>query len=224
MDVTKEATIRPTDSFIHTLTTTYMHIDSAQAIRRIMDLAFRDCWTVLDTTYGKGNFWVYGLPDYIELSKNDLFVKDKNITNWDFTYLPYKDGLYDLVVFDPPHLADGGVDGMMTELYTSVKGINSLIDVIERGVQEAWRVSEKGIIVKVIDSAHGGKYVMLSDVVKSALNMNPYFVLHTIRPAPVIDPKHEAVRVPRNNGAQYLVFRREKTHIDFDKLYSKQFR
>ena len=76
---------------------------------------------------------------------------------------------WDLVVIDPPHVADAGAASIMGSRYGTVKGIAALRELIEAGIREAWRVSSVGILVKVADHAHQGEHLALSDWVKEAV-------------------------------------------------------
>jgi hypothetical protein len=216
-------TIRPPDPCIRGVTTRYMAVDSADATRRLLHLAFRDCRTVLDLTYGAGGFWRQPLPPGIALVTNNPDPASPADLHVDFTATGLADGAYDLVIYDPPHLADGGKRSIMARRFGTVKGTAGLRALIEAGAREAVRVAAVGLLVKVADHCHGGEFLPLSDWVKAAVGLRPYFDLHTYRPQPLRDPKWCAVRAPRSNGATYLAFRRDgHRHRDFDALYSKQ--
>jgi len=64
----------------------------------------------------------------------------------------------------------------------------------------------------------------LADV-KAELLVRPCFELVTVKPRPLRDPKRRVQRVPKNNGAIYLVIRTAgHKHRTFDELYQRQAR
>jgi hypothetical protein len=215
--------IRPSDPAVRGTTTTFMPITSAEAVRRLVHLAFRDAHTALDLTYAHGTFWDDPLPPGLTLSSNDVDPASRADLHVDFTATGLPDGAYDLVVYDPPHLADGGRTGIMAVRFGTIRGVSALRALIEAGAWEAWRLASVGVLVKVADHAHQGEHQALTDWIKAAIPMQPYTVLHTIRPGFLRDGKHRSIRVPRNNGATWLVFRkRGHRHLDFDRRYARQ--
>jgi len=219
------AMIRPPDPAIVGVTMTYMPISSADACRRLVHLAFRDAHSALDLTYASGGFWRDPLPPGLSLLRNTLDISLEAEFHRDFTDTNLPDQCVDLVVYDPPHVADAGVDSIMGRRFGTVKGTAALRQMIEAGASESWRLARVGVLVKIADHSHGGELLALSDWVKRAVPMPPYAVLHTYRPTYLRDGKHRAVRAPRSNGATYLAFRRDgHRHRDFDRLYARQVR
>lgn len=200
-----------------------MPIGSAEANRRLIHLAFRDAHTALDLTYGAGRFWQDPLPPGLTVTSNNLDPEAPTDLHLDFTATDLPSGSHELVIWDPPHLMDGGKDSIMAARYGTVKGILGLMTMIHNGALEAWRIASVGILVKVIDSSHGGELIRLSDWVQRAIRQDPYILMHTYRPGYVRDGKHKVFRVPRNNGAVWLCFRKDgPKHLDFDRLYERQ--
>jgi hypothetical protein len=217
------ATIRPPDPAIVGTTMTYMPIGSAEAMRRLVHLAFRDALTALDLTYAHGRFWTDPLPPGLTIASNNLDPASGTDLHLDFTSTGLSDGAFGLVVYDPPHVADAGAASIMGRRYGTVKGTRALCDLIQAGTREAWRVASVGILVKVADHAHQGEHQALSDWVKAVVPMSPYTVLHTYRPTYLRDGKHRVERVPRSNGAVWLAFRKAgHRHINFDRRYERQ--
>lgn len=215
--------IRPADSAIVGTTMTYMPITSADATRRLVHLAFRDAHTALDLTHAHRGFWADPLPPGLTLTSNNLDPTANADLHLDFTATGLSDGAYDLVVYDPPHVADAGVESIMGQRFGTVRGIEGLRGLIVAGAVEAWRVARVGVLVKIADHSHQSEHQALSDWVKAAIPMPLYTQLHTVRPSYLRDGKHRATRVPRNNGATYLVFRKDShRHRDFDALYERQ--
>jgi hypothetical protein len=72
------------------------------------------------------------------------------------------------------------------------------------------------------DHSHGGEFLQLSRWACDEMGTAPYFVAQTYRP-PVRDGKWKVQRVPRNNGADWLIFRKDGgQHQDFDQRYRRQ--
>jgi hypothetical protein len=219
-----ERRIRPPDPAIPAnVTQTYMPIPGYEAVRRVVELAFRDAHTVLDLTYAAGCFWRDPLPPGISVTSNNIDPAADTTLHVDFRQTGLPAQSFDLAVIDPPHLADGGATSIMATRYGTARGTPALVDLVVAGVAEAWRIAEVGVLVKVTDAAHAGEVVGLSDAVKAALPVRPITVLHTYRASGLVDRKWRAVRTPRSNGAIWLAFRREgHRHQDFQRLYERQ--
>lgn len=214
--------IRPPDPAISGITMRYMAIDSAEAVRRLLHLAFRDAHAAIDLTHAHGRFWRGPLPPGLTVTSNNVDQASSADLHLDFTATGLSDGAYDVVVYDPPHIADGGKNGIMARRFGTVRGIEALRELIQSGAREAWRISAVGMLVKVADHAHQGEHRQLSRWVEATVPVAPYTELHTIDRA-LTDGKWRACRVPRNNGAMYLAFRKSGPHhMDFDRLYQCQ--
>jgi hypothetical protein len=218
--------IRPPDPLLQgRVALTYMvDTPSYLAVRHLLHLAFRDCETVLDLTYGHGRFWRPPLPPGIRLLRNTLDPEREAEHHLDYTATGLAAEGVDLAIFDPPHTADNGATGHFRGIYGgTAKGSRALQTDITSGVREAWRLARIGILVKVADSSHGGEFLYESAWVQWAIGMNPYAILHTVKKQPLRDPKHRVQRVPRSNGAVYLAFRKDqRKHTDWDMLYLRQ--
>lgn len=113
---------------------------------------------VADVTYGKGVFWKRVPQDAYQLSVTDLS------TGVDCRELPYDDGSYDSIVFDPPymhtpggtaHVGHQNYEGYYANNRTSspAKYHEAVLDLYFSGAREAWRVLKDGgvYIVKCQD-------------------------------------------------------------------------
>jgi len=201
----------------------YMSVGSAEAVRRLVHLAFRDAHTALDLTHAHGRFWRDPLPPDLCLTTNNLDLSSHADMHVDFTTTGLPDRAYYLVIYDPPHVADAGPNGILGSRYGTVRGIAALRELIQAGALEAWRISAVGILVKLADHAHQGEHQALTDWVKVVIPVPLYTELHTIRPGYLRDGKHRVTRVPRSNGAIYLVFRKSgHRHIDYDGHFARQ--
>ncbi len=124
-------------------------------------LWIHDTDEVLDTTYGRGNFWTHYRPA-------DLTCHDLAIDGVDFRALPEDDESCDVVVFDPPYIVRGGVAsstrpefferfGLGIEDVATLAGLKNLM---ADGMAECVRVlrSEGRLFVKCMDLISSGKY------------------------------------------------------------------
>jgi hypothetical protein len=221
--VSELATIRPPDpSIIVSEMVRLGRYTSAQASRLILHCFFRDAQTALDLTYGAGRFWKLPMPPGLALTSNNLDPSSHADLHLDFTATGLPDEAYDVAIWDPPHLPHLGDTSFMARRYGTIRSTAGLQTMIEAGVLEAWRIARVGIIVKLADSPNGGAYLPLTSWATEALGVWPVYVMHTIgRPSP--RPRGEIARVPRNNGADWLVFRKGgRRYPDFVKLYERQ--
>jgi predicted nucleic acid-binding Zn ribbon protein len=215
-------TIRPPDPSIKGRTLAYAPYGSSEAARRYIHLAFRDAHTAIDLTAAGGGFWRRRVPPGLVVTTNNIDPSSAADLHVDFTATGLPDGAFDLVVYDPPHLADLSAESIMGSRFGSATGTIGLDRLVTAGVREAWRIASVGILVKLADSSHGGEFLQLSRWVTEQFDVQPYFVAHTTRP-PLEDGKWKVQRVPRSNGAVYLVWRKDgHQHRDFDGLYERQ--
>jgi hypothetical protein len=214
--------IRPPDPLVAHPTLAIGPYTSAEATRRLLDLAFRDCHSCLDLTFGHGGCWRRPYPPGLRVVTNNLDPSSAADLHLDFTATGLPDRAYDVVLIDPPHLADGGADSIMGRRFGSVPGTPRLRRQIEAGVAEAWRLAAVGVLVKLVDHSHGGRYLQLSRWAADVLNVEPYCVVHTCR-RPLTDGKWKVQRAPRSNGATWMAFRRDGgDHHDFVRQYERQ--
>ena len=214
--------IRPPDPKVDGATLRFGRYSSAEAVRRYIDLAYRDCHTVLDLTYAAGCFWRGSRPPGLTLTTSNRDPLARTDLHVDFINSGLRDASYDLVVFDPPHVANLGADSLYAR-YGSARSSADLFHLVTAGVREAWRLAAIGLLVKITDSSHGGEFLELSRWVADELGAVPYFVAHTVRKSATKDPKHQVQRVPKNNGATYLLYRKDGArHLEFDALYDRQ--
>lgn len=129
---------------------------------------------VVDVTYGRGNFWT-------KIRPARLVAHDLAVDGVDFRHLPEPDQSVDVVVFDPPYIAQGGRDTSTTpdflERYGLVnvpKTVPELNQLIADGITEAYRVLRpKGrLMVKCMDYVNGGRFILgRHHVVTTALSL-----------------------------------------------------
>lgn len=215
--------IRPPDPAIRDITLSPGRYSSAEACRRLVHLAFRDAHTALDLTHAAGGFWKAPAPPGLVVTSNNRDPFSSADLHLDFTATGLGSGSYDLVVYDPPHIADGGTDSIMAGRYGTIATTDGLRELIEAGAREAWRIATVGVIVKVADHHHGGRYLTETAWVQAAIDAPLYTKLETYRRRPLLCDRHQVEMVPRNNGATYLVFRHAgPRHLSFQRLWERQ--
>ena len=99
---------------------------------------------VADVTFGKGAFW-----KNVNMSRFEFFPSDIVTcpdTCYDFMDLPYEDGVFDVVVFDPPYAHNPGkmmVDkNYQNKATSSGKYHDDILEMYRLGMLEAIRVLE----------------------------------------------------------------------------------
>lgn len=175
---------------------------TAVLVADIIRIAFPSAASAVDLTPGQGRFW----------SERVRIGVSVEVSPHDFTCLPYADRSFDIAVFDPPHLADGGERSIMRSRYGTYRQAD-LEPTVRAGCREAWRVSRLGVLAKVCDHTHAQRLVWMTGWVTGELG-DPSEVIHNQRRAPLVDGKwREPQLSARSNGATYLVFRREPRHL-----------
>ena len=124
-------------------------------------LWIEDSDLVLDATYGRGNFWKDFQPSNLE-------THDLAVDGVDFRELPEEDASIDVLVFDPPYIAQGGRETSTAQDFLSRFGLieapkthRALLELFSAGMAEALRVLKPGgrLFVKCMDYVNGGAYV-----------------------------------------------------------------
>jgi hypothetical protein len=183
---------------------------TADIVAAILLTSFPEAKDVMDATYGSGNFW--NNSAHVPLvAAHDLDPTRAPSGEMDFRVLKYGDASFDVVTFDPPHLADGGEDSVMAGRFGTVASQEQLENLILDGVREVWRVCHLGIIVKVTNHVHGRVFVNEVDLVAEALGWNQpvYDQVHQVRTHAFVDPKWGDQRSAYNNGSTYLVYKKD---------------
>lgn len=132
---------------------------NADIVHRFRDLYFANDRTIVDLTYGTaGGWWARHRPEKLAVS------------NFDFTNLPFLDGEFQTVCYDPPYVMTGGAS-TSTAIDTSFRerfGINDLartedqlFTLILAGCTEAARVTDADdgyLCVKCMDFVGSGRF------------------------------------------------------------------
>lgn len=137
--------------------------DNADLMRKIRHL-YLEGRRVVDVTYGKGSWWRTYRPD-------GLTCHDLALDGVDFRHLPYPDGYWQTVCFDPPYIPAGGdttsTAGEFQDSYgiTGGRSQRELEALIFGGLAEAARVTDRTdgfLLVKCQDYVTSGAFTPMS--------------------------------------------------------------
>lgn len=181
---------------------------SAWAVARLLTVLLPDARTVLDMTYGPGNFWDGSAS--VEVVGMDRNPSRARHACADFTALPFAAGAFDVAIFDPPYLTDAGRDSVMRARFDSFRGIADLRAAVEAGAREAWRVSRLGVLIKVQNHKHGSRFVHMTRWVEDALApAELYDEMHVRSRRKIEDGRWRDQLSLRSSHSTYMVFRHD---------------
>lgn len=143
--------------------------------------------SVLDVTYGNGNWWTTFQP--AEFTAHDLYKLD----GIDFRHLPEPDRSIDSVCFDPPYIPQGGVEtstlapngcGFIDAFGLKSMSREDLYQLMRDGLTEAARVARRYVLAKCNDFVNGGAFhlghfEMLKHAETIGLTVHDLIVHHT---------------------------------------------
>ena len=188
--------------------------DGAAIVGRIIDVLFPDAESVIDATYGNGQFWTGSRRSVVGMDRNPARARD---VCGDFTRLPFRTGAADLVVFDPPYITNPSKAGtcQMADRFGAYPSLLAMQASVEAGCREAWRVARLGVLIKVQDQIRGARWVEMTEWVRQAIGQPPYQRIDAIRNAPKIRGANWTDQLSAyGNGATYLAFRHgDQRHI-----------
>ena len=187
----------------------HMKISPAQTITELLRICFPDARTALDMTFGKGNFW--DGTAHVELTGMDGNPKRARDLVGNFHALPFSPDAFDVCIFDPPFLSNGGKRSIMRAQYTAYRTVEEARESITRGCQEAWRVARLGVVIKVQDHHHGCRFVRMSDWVRATVPMEQYDeLLAPNEHSKIVDPKWGQPQLSTYRAhSAYMAFRKD---------------
>lgn len=168
---------------------TFEEGSSAWAVSRLLTVLFPDARTVLDVTFGSGNFWSAAHPVGVVVTGMDRNPARARHVCADFTRLPFKAGAFDVTIFDPPYITDAGKDSVMRARFGSFASVADLKAAVTAGAAESWRVSRLGVLVKIQDYKHASQLVRMSRWVEDAIPADLYDFMHLRSSSKIIDGK-----------------------------------
>ncbi len=117
---------------------------------------------ILDATFGQGRFWE-GSPLSSAVVGIDLIPKQAGVIQMDNSNMAFRSSVFDVVVYDPPHLpadhVSPGASKIYKENYEAAGAGENVTPLFAPFLSEAWNVLSPGGIVlcKITDLVHSGK-------------------------------------------------------------------
>lgn len=211
--------------------------NNAEVFAELLDLYVPDGSLVADVTFGRGSFWrEYGrvlssdsYPWYCGMLRDDGTVGITVVPSdllapfggirADFRWLPYRDSIFDGVVFDPPYgqLSSAPRRDAVGKRYncSSARDVYHTEHLYREGILEADRVlkSRGVLIVKCQDQINSGKqfrwshfvYEICCDFLKME-DLDQFVVVQ--KHAPMMRHKHQIHA--RKNHSFFWVFRKRR--------------
>lgn len=174
---------------------------------------------ILDATMNGGRFWRGSDRPVIGL---DIEGKYCPQVAGDNARMPFQDGTFDVVVYDPPHIPNQGKDkqkdfnvrfGLVRK--SSKDNGYSFSHTYPPFVAEAHRfMREEGILLcKITDYIHNHRYQWAHvDLIRAASSagFRPCDCIIKIRKGPIIDPKWKVAHHTRRQHCYWLIFRKSR--------------
>jgi len=155
------------DKYAGPLPSSVQHGTNADAVHDLRNVYFRDGRRIVDLTYGAGGWWKRHRPDGLEISTSD------------FTALPYPDGAFDTVCYDPPYIPHSGTstspnaDAFRDRFGLTKRTGPELLAMILAGADEAARITEPAagfLVVKCMDFVDASRFHSWSYLIVAHLN------------------------------------------------------
>ena len=187
------------------------HGSNAETVADILRVLFPDARTVLDMTYGNGQFWSPKHPVTVQVTGLDIDPQRARDIVGDFRCPDLYEESYDIAIFDPPYQWDmgKGKPSVMGRRFGTYRSEHEARAAIQQGVRAAWQVSRLGIIVKVQDHIHSQRAIWMSDWVKDALDVAPFDQVHLARRQKITDPKWTRQLSVWRNHATFWIWRKD---------------
>ena len=179
---------------------------SPQAVKALLSLVtFTE--PILDCTYGNGRFWVGSTRTIIGCDRAYGRARDCCCS---FLALPFRDGSFELVVYDPPfhpsvHSHEEARFGSLGRNEIELKQL------FVRGLHETWRVSGKYLLVKCQDYIHNHHPQWMPLWCVAELG-EPYEWLIATRPSKLVSGRWTQVKSLRRQHADYILFSKVGLH------------
>ena len=174
---------------------------------------------ILDATVNAGRFWRGSRRPVIGL---DIHPHYRPAVVGNNLYMPFRDGSFDVVVYDPPHIPNQGKDrskdfnvrfGLVLKS-SAAQGYN-FSQLYLPFVHEAYRLLKAdGILLcKIADYVHNHRLQWAHvDLIQAATAVGfcPCDCIVKIRKGPIVDPKWQVAHHARRHHSYWLVFRKSE--------------
>jgi hypothetical protein len=174
---------------------------------------------ILDATVNGGRFWRGSKRPVVGL---DIDPRHRPTIVADNAMMPFRDGSFDVVVYDPPHIPNQGRDkskdfntrfGLV--LRSSKENHYTFSHTFPPFVKEAYRIlgAEGLLLCKITDYVHHHRYQWAHiDFINAAreAGLMPCDCIVKIRKGPIIDPRWKNAHHSRRQHCYWLVFRKSK--------------
>jgi SAM-dependent methyltransferase len=172
---------------------------------------------ILDATMNRGRFWVGSPRKVIGI---DIDARFRPHVAADNRRMPFHDGSFDVVVYDPPHVPNQGRDrskdfnsrfGLVLKSCAD-NGYN-LTHLYSPFVREAFRVlrPEGVLFCKIADYVHNHRYQWAHvELTRAAVEVSfcACDCIVKVRKGPIVDPKWKTAHHARRQHCYWLVFRK----------------
>lgn len=121
---------------------------------------------VLDPTYGAGTWWKVWRPEHLTACDLDP-TKSPIGYSVDFTSMPFDDGMFTAVTFDPPYKLNGTPTHDVDDRYGVAGAYTSRADrhrLMLAGLDECARVTSRVLLAKCQDQVNGGRVWWQTDM------------------------------------------------------------
>lgn len=192
--------------------------DDAELLENILNFYPREApHRILDATVNDGRFWRGSSRPVVRL---DIDPRHRPAIVADNTAMPFPDGLFEVVVYDPPHIPNQGKDRSKDFntrfglIYGSSKENNyNFSHLFPSFAREAYRVlRQEGILLcKITDYIHHHRYQWAHiEFINAAraVGLSPCDCIVKVRRGPIIDPKWKRAHHSRRQHCYWLVFRK----------------
>jgi SAM-dependent methyltransferase len=172
---------------------------------------------ILDATVNGGRFWRSGRWPVIGL---DIAAAHRPQIVGDNTAMPFRSGVFDVVVYDPPHVPNQGRD--RSKDFNTRFGLGAqsrkehgytFAHTYPPFMAEAWRVlrPEGVLLCKIADYIHNHHYQWAHvDLVQAGreAGFTPCDCIIKVRKGPIVDPKWKLAHHSRRQHCYWIVFRK----------------
>ncbi len=172
---------------------------------------------ILDATVNGGRFWRGSKRQIVGL---DIESRHSPHVVGDNSSLPFRNGVFEVVVYDPPHIPNQGKD--RSKDFNTRFGLGrrvpkelqySFAHTYPSFLKEAWRVlrSEGLLLCKIADYVHHHRYQWAHVEFLEAARVVGFRAcdcIIKIRKGPIVDPKWKVAHHTRRQHCYWLVFRK----------------